>query len=101
MILLALAVFSAEPVADADDALRICRPALARKAGGDIQTVSATATRKTRHGITVTGQLTAFIGMGPPQPGSASAHHLIRGDFDFLCRIKGMRVVKTTVSPRR
>ena len=83
---------------DSDDALKLCRPALARKAGGEIQTIGATSVRKVRGGQTVSGKMTVFVGMGEPKPGAASAHHLIRADFDFVCRIAGRNVRKTTVS---
>ena len=71
---------------DSETALQLCRPVLARKVGGDIHTISVTSSRSTHKGNIVEGQLTAFVGMGPPLPGSASAHHLIRATFVFRCR---------------
>src|SRR5689334_8550573 len=59
-------------------ALDLCKPALARKAGGEIATIKITSSRAKRKGLAMSGRLTAFLGMGPPMPGSASAHHLIR-----------------------
>ena len=82
-----------------DNALQICRPLLARKAGGDIQTISETSAHRIRGGFAIAGQLTVFIGMEPPQLGSASAHHLIRASFAFNCRIIGRNVRKATVRP--
>ena len=98
MILLILSGLLASTGAYSDDALQLCRPTLARKAGGEIQTIGATSVRKIRGGYAIAGNMTVFIGMGTPQPGSASAHHLIRADFDFSCRTTGRKVRKATVS---
>ena len=97
----ALGALAASSSFDTSNAVRLCRPALAVKAGGEIQTITATSMRKSGRSSIVTGRLTAFIGMGSPQPGSASAHHLIRADFDFRCRINGRNVGKTTVTPHQ
>lgn len=98
-MLLLLGGLSALTSAGSDAALQICRPTLARKAGGDIQTISVTSAQKVRGGFIMAGQLTVFIGMEPPQPGSASAHHLIRANFAFNCRTIGKNVRKATVRP--
>jgi hypothetical protein len=100
MILLML-VTAVPASPDGDMALRLCRPALARQAGGEIQTISPTLTRTTSHGSIVEGELTATVGMGPPPAGSASAHHLIRTDFHFRCRTAHGRVREATVTPRQ
>lgn len=96
MILLMLAAVSAS--SDGDIAMRLCRPVLARKAGGEIQTISPGSTRRHGHSLTVEGELTAAVGMGPPAAGSASAHHLIRTDFHFRCRTAQGHVVQATVA---
>lgn len=100
MILSILGGLLASASVDSDEVLKLCRPALERKAGGEIQTIGVTSTRKVRRGYAISGQMTVFIGMGPPQPGAASAHHLIRANFDFSCRTFGRNVRKTTVSQR-
>lgn len=82
-----------------DPALRLCKPILARKAGGQIATIAVSSERSGRHGRTIEGQLTAFVGMGAPSPGSASAHHLIRSDFTYRCRVAGGRVREAAVNP--
>lgn len=86
---------------NSDEAVNLCRSQLARKVGGDIQDVTATSLRKSGHVSTLKGEVTAFIGMGPPQSGSASAHHLIRAEFEFRCKISGGRIRRVTVSPRQ
>jgi hypothetical protein len=101
MILLLASAIAASARLDSDTALQLCRPVLARKAGGDIQTISVTSARRSRNGDIIEGQLTAFIGMGAPPPGSASAHHLIRSDFHFRCRTERRRVREASVSPER
>jgi hypothetical protein len=80
-------------------ALDLCRPVLARKAGGEIATIEVASYRKERRGSRIGGRLTAFVGMGPPAPGSASAHHLIRTQFDFSCRVYKGRVREAAVNP--
>ena len=89
-LLLASAMI-AHAVAD-DRTLALCKPALERKAGGEIATVAVTSSRSGRSGRTIEGRLTAFVGMGPPAPGSASTHHLIRTEYDFRCRVRGGHV---------
>jgi hypothetical protein len=37
--------------------------------------------------------------MGAPASGSASAHHLIRTQFDFSCRVYKGRVREAAVNP--
>lgn len=101
MIILAFAAIAAQHVITPNAALDLCRPALARKAGGDIATIDVGSSKPKNAGLTIKGWLTAFQGMGPPQPGSASAHHLIRSDFDFTCRIERGRVSRATVSPKQ
>ena len=80
-------------------ALDLCKPALARKAGGEIATIKITSSRAKRKGLAISGRLTAFLGMGPPMPGSARAHHLIRADFTFRCLVDRGRVKGTAVNP--
>jgi hypothetical protein len=89
--LLLAAPLATGAIAD-DPAVPVCRPALARKAGGEIATLDVTAARTTRSGRVIEGQLTAFQGMAAAKPGSASTHHLIRVDFTFRCRVAGGRV---------
>jgi len=96
-----LSAVAASTSFDANDALRLCRPVLASKAGGDIQAISTTSVRKDGRGFTLKGKLTAFIGMGPPAAGSASTHHLIRANFDFRCSTVGRNVGKATILPRQ
>lgn len=82
-------------------ALELCRPRLERKVGGEIQTIDVRSVRRTDAGLTLKGRLTANLGMGPPQPGYASTHHLIRADFDFVCGVRGNRVRYTSAKPLR
>ena len=100
MILLILSATAAIP-AGADEAMELCRPALARKIDGEIETLTPTSVRKKGRKLLIEGQLTAFLGMPKPAPGSASAHHLIRAEFDFRCRTSGGRVRRTSVTPHQ
>ncbi len=100
MILLPALMASASAIPSVDDVVQICRPVLARKIGGDIQTISQTSMRKSGKGYVVKGKLMAFVGMAAPQAGSASTHHLIRANFDFRCRTAGKNVRETTVTPQ-
>src|SRR3982751_1794269 len=85
--------------ASSDPAVALCKPLLARKAGGEIATIDVAATR-VRHGVrTVEGQLTAFIGMGAAPAGSASTHHLIRAQFTYRCRVSGTQVREARLNP--
>jgi hypothetical protein len=78
-------------------ALQLCKVALARRAGGEIDRIttdSATASGKTR---VIRGQVSVFIGMPPAPPGSARAHHLIRAEYHYSCRMRRGRIVTTTL----
>lgn len=98
MILFLLASIAA-PQPQPDPAVAICKPALARKAGGDIATIEVSSTRTTRRGRVIEGRLTAFEGMEAPAPGHAAAHHLIRSDFSYRCRVSHGRVREAAVNP--
>lgn len=91
----------AMPHATHQSALSHCRPILARKAGGEIATISVGSRRTTARGETITGSLTAFLGMAPPPPGSASTHHLIRADFTFRCTVRRGVVRSASVESAR
>lgn len=95
----ALALAAAHPGRDTDDPLSLCRPLLSREAGGEIATIEIASTRRVGRRTTIKGRLTAFLGMGPPQAGSASAHHLIRSDFTFSCRLDRGKVRGVRVKP--
>lgn len=80
-------------------ALQLCRPRLEQSAGGQIQTIDVNSERSTRTGLVIGGRLTAFVGMGPPPPQSASTHHLIRAQFDYACEVRSGRVVSASAKP--
>jgi hypothetical protein len=101
MILLVASAIAASARLDTEATLQLCRPILARKVEGDIQTISVTSIHHGRDGVRLEGDLTAFIGMAAPEPGSASAHHLIRSDFHFRCRTAHRRVREASVTPVR
>lgn len=97
IILLAAALLTSSSTDSAD--LKRCQPLIERKAGGQIATVDVTSSKGNMKRRTIEGQLTAFLGMGPPSPGSASAHHLIRADFTFRCTLSYHSVRSATVVP--
>jgi len=98
MLDLFIAMAVAAHPASTRSALALCRPALARKAEGEIATIDV-ATRKVRgRSTTITGRVTVFVGMARPAPGTASAHHLIRADYEYACVVRGGKVRKTTLS---
>lgn len=99
MLALLLAAASVAHPPDSHSILELCKPVLARKAGGEISTIEVTSTRVRRSGRRIGGRLTAFRGMGPPAPGMAAAHHLIRADFQFRCTVKNDRVREAAVNP--
>ena len=99
MVLLLFASAVLSPPGSEDPALDLCKPMLARKAGGEIATIGITSVKVGRHGRTIEGQLTAFVGMAPAPPGSASTHHLIRSDFTYKCRVHAGRVRQSSVNP--
>src|SRR5438045_6889280 len=82
-----------------DAALELCKPALARKIGGDISTISVDSARPTSTGLIIRGQLTASYGMGPAPAGSARTHHLGRADLAYRCPVRHGRVSEAAVNP--
>ena len=99
MIDLLLASALAAQPANAERALALCKPILARKAGGEIATIETHSAQRSSRGLTIRGGLTAFLGMGSPAAGSASTHHLIRANFTYRCRVHGNRVREAAVNP--
>ena len=82
-----------------DSALAACRPALERKAQGRIASIDVEAVRVTGSWVVIRGPLTAFIGMAPPALGSASTHHLIRAQYQYICWVRAGRVRRAVVDP--
>jgi hypothetical protein len=80
-----------------DAALKLCCPVLARKAGGEIDTITVGSSRTSGKDRMISGSLTAFLGMAPPAPGSASAHHLIRAEFSYRCTVRRRAVRSASV----
>jgi hypothetical protein len=85
MILMLLGSASLSPSLVGSDLVGQCDAALARKAGGEVDSMTVTSTTRHRSDIIIRGRLTVFLGMATAAPGSASAHHLIRADYGFEC----------------
>ena len=97
IVALVAAMLAPHP-ASVNPAQAACRPALARKAGGEIASISVDRSIARGTSTTVTGRITVFVGMGAPAPGSASAHHLIRADYAYRCVVRGGKAIRTTLS---
>jgi hypothetical protein len=82
-----------------DAAVALCKPSLAQKAGGEVATISVTSSHISKNKKVIEGRLTAFVGMGPPAPGYASTHHLIRAELTYRCSVSGSRVREARVTP--
>jgi hypothetical protein len=78
-------------------AVELCKPALARKAGGVIDRITVTSATAGKTTV-IRGALTVLIGMPPAPAGSASAHHLIRADYHYSCSTRRGRIVRTTLT---
>lgn len=101
MIALILAAATAVQPADSASvaaALQLCRPQLERRVSGDISAISVDASLGEQGWTVIRGPMVALIGMGEPEPGHASTHHLIRAEYDFLCWVKFGRVQKIIVN---
>lgn len=79
-------------------ALRLCRPRLEQRVSGEISAIDVNAWLRVKGWTIIRGPMRALIGMGEPEPGHASTHHLIRADYDFVCWVKDSRVRKITVN---
>ena len=92
MIALLLASTASAHVPGTSAAMQLCRPAIARKAEGEIQVISVSRSYASRRTRLVRGQVTVFVGMTAATPGSASTHHLIRATYDYSCSVRSGRV---------
>jgi len=90
LMLLVGASFSQPPVRS--DSIELCKAALARKSGGQIQNMTITSTTTSRSGTTSRGRLTIFVGAPSAPAGSANPHHLIRAGYGFECLAKHGRI---------
>lgn len=75
-----------------------CRAAIARKAQGEVSTLTMTGSTRKGATTTVRGVATVLVGMGEPGPERAKAHHLIRQQFTYACTVRGKSVRKLTLS---
>lgn len=99
MIDLLLLLASATPTPA--DAVALCKPALARKAGADIATIDVGDSHRVGDRMTIAGRLTAYLQMGPAPEGSARTHHLGRVDYSYSCEVRRGRVHKARLNPFR
>lgn len=90
--MIAILLLSVAAATPENATLAVCRPELARRAGGDIQSINIAQTRKVGRTTELRGQMTVFVGMGRPAPGSASTHHLIRATYHYSCRVRSGKV---------
>lgn len=100
MIALILAAVAAQPADNPAlaESLRLCRPKLEQRVSGEISSISVTASIAANGWTVIRGPMRALIGMGEPERGHASTHHLIRADYDFICWVADSRVRKTEVN---
>jgi hypothetical protein len=100
MSLFLAALFITQPAtasAAAGAVLPLCQAKLARRVSGHISAISTDATSETGSWIVTRGTVTALLGMGEPGPGQASAHHLIRARYRYVCWVQRGKVRKTTL----
>lgn len=81
-----------------EEALDLCRPKLAERVSGDISSILVNASLALNGWTVIRGPMRALIGMGEPSPGHASAAHLIRVDYDFICWVNNGRVRKLVIN---
>jgi hypothetical protein len=96
--LIAAASVQSAGTASIADALRLCRPTLEKRVSGEISAIDVEASLSRRGWTVIRGPMRALIGMGEPPPGSASTHHLIRADYDFICWVNDSRIKKIEVN---
>ena len=96
-LILAAAAVTQPDNPSAKAALALGQPALAKRVDGDISAVAVNAFTTTRGWTIIRGPMRALTGMGEPKPGSASTHHLIRSDFDFICWVRDTKVIKISL----
>jgi hypothetical protein len=98
-VMLALLIAAAANPPEVTAAADLCRPILARKAGGEIATIDVTSFTVRRKDVAIAGLVTALVGMRPPAPGYASAHHLVRSQFSYKCKVARAKVRSASVAP--
>ena len=98
MFALFLASAIAQP-ASSDEAVALCKPFLARKAGGEIAAMTLDRSHTIRGRRTIEGRLTAYPRMGLAPAGSARTHHLGRIEFNYRCEVGKGRVRNARLNP--
>jgi hypothetical protein len=96
--MLSLALGVAILASRTDAALAACRPALARKAGGDIAEIAVATSSVSGKQRIIRGPMTVFIGMAKAPTGQASTHHLIRANYHYSCWTRHGAVVRTKLT---
>lgn len=97
-LILAAAATQQADAASVQSALQLCRPKLEQRVSGQISAISIDASLERDGWTVIRGPMRALIGMGDPEPGHASTHHLIRADYGFICWVADSLVRKTTVN---
>jgi hypothetical protein len=97
-LLLAAATAQSADSASVAEALGLCRPKLEERVSGEISAISVDGSLSIKGWTVIRGPMRALIGMGEPEPGHASTHHLIRADYDFVCWVDDSRVRKFTIN---
>lgn len=101
MLALLIASTAAATPPQVQAAVDLCRPVLARRAGGKIASIDVTKFTIGRKEIALRGRVTVFAGMTAPAPGFASAHHLVRTQFSYRCTVKRSKVHSASLAPLR
>lgn len=100
MLALVLAAAFAPPAGNeaVAAALRLCRPKLEQRVSGEIGSIDVDASLADRGWTIIRGPMRVLVGMGEPEPGHASTHHLIRADYEFICWVNDNRVRRMIVN---
>lgn len=104
--MLTLLIAAATVVQPADSAaiasaLALCRPKIETRLPGKIATIDVDNSLSSGGWTVIRGPLTAFLGMGDPEPGHASTDHLIRAQYDFICWVNDTRVEKVVINQKQ
>jgi hypothetical protein len=100
MMVLVLALMAHPAVPETKEhALQLCRPSLEQSVGAEIQSIDVGSVRAARSGLVIAGRFAALLRMGPAPAGSARTHHLGRANFNYICEVRGGRVLRASAKP--
>ena len=83
------------------EAMRLCVPALAARARGEVASVNLISVARSARRTVMRGQMGVLQHPPPPKPGEMAPMHIVNARFAFRCWLSGSRAVRIRVTALR